>query len=69
MISPEAPPNPPQRDRSRTNKTPIQITLQPDGRPEIPSVTEDDSYDAKALQSMLREYCTTHIRESPTQII
>ncbi|KAH9012464.1 hypothetical protein EDB84DRAFT_1569213 [Lactarius hengduanensis] len=41
---------PPKKDHSRTLNTPIHI------------VTMFDGYKAKAVQSLLREYCTEHIR-------
>jgi hypothetical protein len=57
---------PPTKDLSRTITTPIPITIGPDGCPDIPSVTISDGYKTKVVQSMLREYCTTHIRGSFT---
>jgi uncharacterized protein (DUF4415 family) len=52
-----------QKDRSKTNKTRINITINADGEPDIPSVTMGDGYQTKIVQATLREYCTAHIRE------
>ena len=55
--------------RSRMIRTHIPISFDEEGCPEIPTVINDDSYDAKAVQSMLRDYCTAHIRELSLYII
>ncbi len=52
-----------EKDHSKTIKTPIPITIDANGEPGIPSATVDDGYNAKAIQSTLRDYCTAHIRE------
>ncbi|KAH9167727.1 hypothetical protein EDB89DRAFT_1909818 [Lactarius sanguifluus] len=54
--------DPPKKDLSRTIKTPIPIILDTDGCPELPTVAMSDGYKAKVVQSLLRDYCTTHIR-------
>ncbi|KAH9172395.1 hypothetical protein EDB89DRAFT_1906250 [Lactarius sanguifluus] len=54
--------DPPKKDLSRTIKTPIPIILDTDGCPELPTVTMSDGYKAKVVQSLLRDYCTAHIR-------
>jgi hypothetical protein len=63
MASPESIPSTPPKDHSKTNTTPISISLDADGCPELPTVTMADGYKTKVVQSMLREYCTAHIRE------
>ncbi|KAH9176173.1 hypothetical protein EDB89DRAFT_2065978 [Lactarius sanguifluus] len=54
--------DPPKKDLSRTIKTPIPIILDTDGCPELPTVAMSDGYKAKVVQSLLRDYCTAHIR-------
>lgn len=56
-------PEPSLFSRSKTNKTPIHIKTDANGKPDIPLVTPVDAYHTKVVQTMLREYCTTHIRE------
>jgi hypothetical protein len=51
------------KDREKTIKTPVNIITDGNGEPEIPSITEDDGYQAKVIQKTLRKYCTAHIRE------
>ncbi|KAH9010548.1 hypothetical protein EDB85DRAFT_2161146 [Lactarius pseudohatsudake] len=53
---------PPKKDRSRTLNTPIHIVFDKDRCPKLPKVTMFDGYKAKVVQSLLREYCTEHIR-------
>jgi hypothetical protein len=53
-----------QKDRSKTIKTPIAIHTKSNGCPKIPAITSADGYKTKVVQAMLRDYCTTHIRES-----
>ncbi|KAH9040940.1 hypothetical protein EDB85DRAFT_1886610 [Lactarius pseudohatsudake] len=50
------------KDRSRTLNIPIRIVFDKDGCPELPKVTMFNGYKAKVVQSLLREYCTAHIR-------
>jgi hypothetical protein len=50
-------------DRSKTNKTRINITTDVNGGPELPSITMADGYHTKGVQAALRAYCTAHIRE------
>lgn len=57
-------PEPSLFDRSKTNKDPIKIAMDSNGKPDIPSVTVNDNCYAKVLQIALRDYCTAHIRES-----
>ncbi|KAH8982338.1 hypothetical protein EDB86DRAFT_3086166 [Lactarius hatsudake] len=52
----------PKKDLSRTIKTPIPIICDRDGCPELPTVAMSDGYKAKVVQSLLRDYCTAHIR-------
>jgi hypothetical protein len=52
-----------EKDRSKTIKTPVLITTDANGEPAIPSITMDDAYHTKVVQTTLRDYCTTHIRE------
>lgn len=55
---------PPQRtSRSRTFSQAIPVTTDVVGCPALPSEDMCASHDAKSLQSMIREYCTAHIRE------
>jgi hypothetical protein len=49
-------------DRARTIKTPVNITTDGDGEPEIPSITKDDGYHTKVVQIALRNYFKAHIR-------
>src|ERR1700735_3732086 len=60
----EPPPSCPKQDRSQTIKSRIPIPKEHSGRPAIPSTTMSDGYATKVVQSMLREYCTAHLRES-----
>ncbi|KAN0139064.1 hypothetical protein V8E53_003066 [Lactarius tabidus] len=55
-------PEPSLFNRPKTNKTRIEIKIGADGRPAIPPVTLADTYHAKSLQTMLRDYCSIHIR-------
>ncbi|KAH9009634.1 hypothetical protein EDB85DRAFT_2162478 [Lactarius pseudohatsudake] len=52
----------PKKDRSRTINTPIPIVFDKYKCPKLPKVTMFDGYKAKVVQSLLREYCTAHIR-------
>lgn len=63
MIHPDTVHSPPIKDRSKTITTQIPISIDQDGCPELPKVTMSDGYKTKVVQSMLREYCTAHIRE------
>ena len=38
--------------------------MESDGCPILPLITPLDNYKTKAVQSMLREYCNAHARES-----
>ena len=49
------------KDRSKTIKTPIPIPTKSDGCPDIPTITDPHAYNAKVVQSMLRQYCLAHI--------
>jgi hypothetical protein len=51
------------KDHSKTIKTPVAIVDDADGRPEVPTITNNDGYQAKVVQATLRKYCTSHIRE------
>jgi hypothetical protein len=53
---------PPKPDRSKTITTKIPITKDMSGCPELPTVSMLDGYKTKVVQSMLREYCTAHVR-------
>jgi hypothetical protein len=53
-----------QTDCSKTIKTPIVIHTKSNGCPKVPAITSTDGYKTKVIQAMLRDYCTTHIRES-----
>ena len=55
--------DPPKKDHTRTVSKNIDIVLSEDGHPELPDISMYDDFKAKPLQSMLREYCTAHIRE------
>src|ERR1700691_2123812 len=63
MSIPETAQSPVRKSRSRTLTTQIPISIDEVGCPEIPTTTMTDGYKAKIVQSMLREYCTTHICE------
>ena len=52
------------KDRSKTIKTPIPIPIKSDGCPDIPTIADPHAYNAKVVQSMLRQYCLAHIRMS-----
>ncbi|KAH8988704.1 hypothetical protein EDB83DRAFT_2535347 [Lactarius deliciosus] len=45
-----------------TLRTKVKIVTNADGEPDIPSITLEDGYAAKAVQTTLRDYCNTHIR-------
>jgi hypothetical protein len=47
-----------------TKRTRIPITVNADGRPEIPNITKSDEYKTKTMQVMLREHLMTHISKS-----
>lgn len=49
--------------RPKTHKDKIAIETDENGNPKIPSVTVRDKIHVKVLQTMLRDYCTAHIRE------
>ena len=51
------------KDRAKTINTPINIITDDHGEPEIPSITKDDGYQTKVVQTTLRKYCTAHLRE------
>ena len=63
MILPDAADIPEKQDRSKTINTQIPISIDERGCPELPTTTMADGYKTKIVQSMLREYCTAHIRE------
>jgi hypothetical protein len=63
MSIPDTAQSPARKSRSRTLNTHIPISIDEVGCPELPTTTMSDGYRAKIIQSMLREYCTTHIRE------
>ncbi|KAH9062594.1 hypothetical protein EDB83DRAFT_2315452 [Lactarius deliciosus] len=48
--------------RSKALRTKVKIVTNADGEPDIPSITLEDGYAAKAVQTTLRDYCNTHIR-------
>ncbi|KAI9443892.1 hypothetical protein H4582DRAFT_2053660 [Lactarius indigo] len=52
----------PKRDLSKTITTPIPLVFNADGFPELPTVVSHDGYKAKVVQTLLRDYCTAHIR-------
>ncbi|KAF8265608.1 hypothetical protein EI94DRAFT_1702359 [Lactarius quietus] len=54
----------PKKYRSKTVTTHIPITLDVNGSPDLPEITMHHGYKTKVVQSMLREYCTAHIRFS-----
>ncbi|KAF8257633.1 hypothetical protein EI94DRAFT_1708787 [Lactarius quietus] len=49
-------------DHSKMITTKIPISMDMSGCPELPTVTMLDGYKTKVVQSMLREYCTAHMR-------
>ncbi|KAI9446937.1 hypothetical protein BJY52DRAFT_1228587 [Lactarius psammicola] len=51
-----------QKGRPKTVKPPISIHIKSNGCPNIPAITNADGYNAKAVQAVLRDYITTHIR-------
>ena len=57
-------PEPSLLSRFKTNKNKITIETDPDGNPKIPTISIRDTYHVKTLQTMLRNYCTAHIRRS-----
>ncbi|KAF8268580.1 hypothetical protein EI94DRAFT_1800312 [Lactarius quietus] len=52
----------PKPDRSKMITTKIPISMNMSACPELPTVTMLDGYKTKVVQSMLREYCTTHMK-------
>jgi hypothetical protein len=52
------------KNRSKTRSTPIPISVNADGCPDVPNITKDENYKTKTMQAMLREYLTNHIRKS-----
>ena len=63
MDSSEVHVEPPVQDRSRTINKKIPIVNDTAGCPTLPSITPSDNFKTKMVQSMLRDYCTAHIRE------
>ena len=55
--------DPEAEDLETMNTNPIPIQLDDAGFPELPPTTRNDGRKTKIVQSMLREYCTAHIRE------
>ncbi|KAH9015530.1 hypothetical protein EDB84DRAFT_1443412 [Lactarius hengduanensis] len=53
---------PPKKGLSKTITTPIPLVVDKDRCPELPTVTMHDGYKTKVVQSLLRDYCTAHIR-------
>jgi hypothetical protein len=53
--------DPPVPDCSRTIKKKISIAKDATGCPVLPHITPEHNFKTKMVQSMLREYCTTHI--------
>ena len=51
-------------NRFKTDKEKIVIEKDPNGDPKIPILSASTTYNLKTLQTMLREYCTAHIRTS-----
>ncbi|KAH9013595.1 hypothetical protein EDB85DRAFT_2158062 [Lactarius pseudohatsudake] len=47
---------------SKALRTKVKVLTNTDGEPDIPSVTLEDGYVAKTIQTALRDYCNTHIR-------
>ncbi|KAH9015583.1 hypothetical protein EDB85DRAFT_2156541 [Lactarius pseudohatsudake] len=48
--------------RSRALRTKVKVVTSADGEPDIPSITLENGYAAKTVQTALRDYCNTHIR-------
>ncbi|KAN0140679.1 hypothetical protein V8E53_001506 [Lactarius tabidus] len=51
-----------EEDRENMTTKPISVHLDADRFPELPPTTSNDPHKTKIIQSMLREYCTAHIR-------
>ena len=51
-------------NRFKTSKENIIIEKDPNGNPKIPILSISVTYNIRTLQTMLQEYCTTHIRTS-----
>ncbi|KAI9430761.1 hypothetical protein H4582DRAFT_2063414 [Lactarius indigo] len=51
-----------EKNHARTLKAPVQITTDVTGEPEIPSIVKGGGHQAKVVQTVLRDYCTAHIR-------
>ncbi|KAH9074355.1 hypothetical protein EDB83DRAFT_2516178 [Lactarius deliciosus] len=47
---------------SKALRTKVKVVTNADGEPDIPSVTLEDGYAAKTVQTALRDYCNAHIR-------
>jgi len=54
---------PPMKTHSKTVADQIHVSIDEHGFPELPTIRMGDGYKTKAVQSMLRDYCTAHIRE------
>lgn len=52
----------------KTNTDPIPIVLDESGYPELPDIRMDGNNKTKIVQSMLRDYCTANMRQSPLKI-
>ncbi|KAI9450643.1 hypothetical protein BJY52DRAFT_1227093 [Lactarius psammicola] len=51
-----------QKGPPKTVKPPISIHIKSNRCPNIPAITDADGYNAKAVQAVLQDYITTHIR-------
>ncbi|KAI9437857.1 hypothetical protein BJY52DRAFT_1230006 [Lactarius psammicola] len=51
-----------QKGHPKTVKPPISIHIKSNGCPDVPAITNADGYNAKAVQVVLQDYITTHIR-------
>ena len=63
MGHPDDPVDAPVKDCSKTIKTMIPISKDSTGWPALPSITRSSNFHTKIIQSMLRNYCITHIGE------
>jgi hypothetical protein len=52
-----------EKDRSKTIKTPVHITMDETGEPVVPPMVPGRGYGAKTVQTAIRKYCLAHIRK------
>jgi hypothetical protein len=48
---------------TKSIKTPIEITTNAEGEPDVPTVAQGSGYHTKVVQTAVRKYCIAHIGE------